>query len=93
MAALPCQKQAANQIKNWKKQRLFVGVSRREATCAPGRLGGGAHPHRAAHAYGPVGANPPPGSKKFRGLAAQTVYPLLCEKFSPMEFWAAHERP
>ena len=29
-------------------------------------------------------AHPPPGLKKFRGGRHKTVWPLWCEKFSPM---------
>ncbi len=71
--------------KNQQKMVFFEGLFRREATSAPGRLGGRVRLCAGTHASGPGGAPLPPGAGKFRVPMRKTAQPLACEKISPYE--------
>ena len=73
-------------LESEKKRRIFARVFRLEATYTPGRLGAGVRLCAAIRARAaPKGhPSPPPGPKKFCEQSPKTVWPLSCEKFSPM---------
>ena len=50
----------------------WLRAGARVPVCGQGRTGAGPTAH------------PPPGPKKFQGAGCKTVWPLWCEKFSPM---------